>query len=305
VSEGPRPEIERALGFIGDHLDRPISVAQVARAAHLSPFHLHRVFHAAVGESIGREAARLLARRGHRIVRAARDTAALHALARDIEGEGGRAEVLPLDLTDAASIDRAAAALLAAGPCDVLVNNAGACHQGEFLAQPPTTQRAEMELNYWGALRLTRALLPAFIGRRAGAIVNVSSLLGSVASPTTACYGASKAALEAWTLALRAEVARFGVRVCLFVAPHTDTETGRRVKFDGVISVPVAYTARQLAHAVDRACRPGSRAPRKHIASPVYRLLLWLARVFPAFIEARVGASARALRPHDPPGAAG
>src|SRR6185369_15824809 len=54
MSEGHRPEIERALRFIGDHLDRPISVAEVARAARLSQFHLHRVFHATLGESIGR-----------------------------------------------------------------------------------------------------------------------------------------------------------------------------------------------------------------------------------------------------------
>jgi pimeloyl-ACP methyl ester carboxylesterase len=93
-------------------------------------------------------------------------------------------------------------------------------------------------------------VLPAFVRQRAGVIVNVSSLLGSVASPTTACYGASKAALESWTFALRAEVARFGVRASVFVAPHTDTETGRRVKFDGVLSVPVAYTARELVRAI-------------------------------------------------------
>jgi AraC family transcriptional regulator len=52
--EAARPEIQRALRFIGEHLDRPISVAEVAAAARLSEFHLHRVFHAIVGESIGR-----------------------------------------------------------------------------------------------------------------------------------------------------------------------------------------------------------------------------------------------------------
>lgn len=54
MADGQRPEIERALRFIAEHLERPISVAEVARAAHLSEFHLHRVFHAALGESIGR-----------------------------------------------------------------------------------------------------------------------------------------------------------------------------------------------------------------------------------------------------------
>jgi AraC family transcriptional regulator len=54
MASGHRPEIERALRFIGENLGRPISVAEVARAAHLSEFHLHRVFHASVGESVGR-----------------------------------------------------------------------------------------------------------------------------------------------------------------------------------------------------------------------------------------------------------
>jgi len=74
--------------------------------------------------------------------------------------------------------------------------------------------------------------------------------------------------------------------VSVFVAPHTDTEMGRRVRFEGVHSLPVAYTAKELIRTIDR-------APRKYAASPVYRLLLWLARLFPAFMEARVGKTAR------------
>jgi AraC family transcriptional regulator len=58
VEGAHRPEIERALRFIADHLDRPITVAEVARAAGMSEFHLHRVFHAEVGESIGRHITR-------------------------------------------------------------------------------------------------------------------------------------------------------------------------------------------------------------------------------------------------------
>src|SRR5262245_37040185 len=138
-----------------------------------------RILITGASRGIGREAARLLARRGHRVVLAARDAPALTALAREISSEGGHAEVLPVDLTDDGGVTRAVAELLGRGPCDVLVNNAGSIDQREFLMQPAETQRAEMELNYWGAVRLTRALLPAFVQRRAGVIVNVSSLLGS------------------------------------------------------------------------------------------------------------------------------
>jgi 3-oxoacyl-[acyl-carrier protein] reductase len=235
---------------------------------------------------IGSALSLLLAQRGDRVVLAARDEPALVKLAQAISARGGQAEVLPLDLSDDASVEAAVARLLAGGPVDVLVNNAGVCEQGEFLLRPAAHCRAELELNYCGPLRITRALLPSLIRRGTGTIVNVSSLIGSIASPTTANYGASKAALEAWSFALRAELARFGLRVTVFVAPHTDTEMGRRVKFAGVHSLPVDYTARELMHALDR-------APRRYAGSPVYRVLLRLAQLFPVWMERRVGSTAR------------
>jgi short-subunit dehydrogenase len=243
-----------------------------------------RIMITGASRGIGREAALLLAARGHALVLVARNEAELARVAAEVEHAGGRAQVLPMDITDAASVTAGLARVQ--GPVDVLVNNAGDCEQGEFVLQDEAKQRREMELNYWGPLRLTRALLPSFIARRAGLIVNVSSLIGSITSPTTSTYGATKAALEAWSLSLRAEVARYGVNVSIFVAPHTRTSLGERVRFEGVYSLPVRYTAEGLVHAIDR-------APRKFAASPVYRLLLWLGRMFPAFMEKRVGASAR------------
>lgn len=227
---------------------------------------------------IGREAALQLARAGHSLVLAARDRAALQAVAR----ECGDAEVMVMDVSSDASVERAVAELRS--PIDVLVNNAGSCDQATFLAQSDATRRAEMELNYWGALRVTRALLPMLIAR-AGTIVNVSSLVGTIAAPTTANYGATKAALEAWSHALRGEHPE--LKVCVFVAPHTDTPMGRAVKFEGVHSLPVAYTAAGLVRAIER-------PPRKVSASPVYNLLLWLARMFPRLMERQVARSALA-----------
>ena len=244
-----------------------------------------RILVTGASRGIGRETALQLASGGHTVILAARDEVALEGVAREVAQRGGRAEILPLDLTDERSVGDAVQSMLRRGGCDVLVNNAGICEQTEFLLQPGATQRAEMELNYWGTLRITRALLPALIARGSGLVVNVSSLLGSIPSPTTANYCATKAALEAWSHALRAEVVRFGVRVTVFVAPHTQTEMGMAVKFDGVASLPVAYTASQLVRAIDA-------APRKYAGSPVYRVFLWLARMFPAFMEARVGSSA-------------
>jgi short-subunit dehydrogenase len=154
--------------------------------------------------------------------------------------------------------------------------------------QSLATQRDEMALNFWGAVHTTRALLPAFIARGSGLIVNVSSLLGAVPAPTTVNYCAAKAALEQWSHALQTEVDRFGVRVSVYVAPHTDTELGRRTEWRGVKSLPVAYAAAQLISAVDR-------APRRRGAGPVYAVFLWLARHFPGFMERVVGNGTRHL----------
>lgn len=245
-----------------------------------------RILITGASRGIGRTTAELLARAGHRVVIAARDADALGEVVRTIASAGGQAEALPMDVTDDESVARAIATMLAKGPLDALVNNAGTCDQAEFLLQASALQQAEMALNYFGALRVTRAVLPHFIARGAGTIVNVSSLLGAIGSRSTANYSASKAALEAWSHALRAEVAHFGVRVSVFVAPHTATEMGRAVRFEGVPSLPVAYTANALVCAIDR-------APRVHVASPVYWLLLFFARLFPSFMEKRVSASAR------------
>jgi short-subunit dehydrogenase len=247
-----------------------------------------RILLTGASRGIGREAALQLARLGHRVVLVARNAQALVELAAEITATGGHAEIQPVDVTDLAAVERSVSEVLATGPCDILVNNAGWCDQGEWRLQHPATQRAEMELNYWGAVHMTRALLPNFLARGAGHIVNVSSLLGSVAAPTTVSYCASKAALEQWSHGLRAEVARFGVRVTIYVAPHTDNEQGRRVEWRGVKRLPVAYAAANLVKAIDR-------APRKCGAGPVYGLFLWLARHFPPLMERLVGDGTRHL----------
>lgn len=247
-----------------------------------------RILITGASRGIGREAALQLTRLGHRVVLVARDARALDALAAEIHAGGGHAEVVPLDVTDPAAVERAMGEVLAKGPCEVLVNNAGWSDQREWRLQHPATQRAEMELNYWGAVHVTRALLPSFLARGSGLVVNVSSILGSVAAPTTVSYCATKAALESWSHGLRAEVARFGVRVTIYVAPHTDNELGRRVEWRGVKRLPVAYAASQLVLAIDR-------APRRRAAGPVYALLLWLARHLPLLAERLIGDGTRHL----------
>jgi NAD(P)-dependent dehydrogenase (short-subunit alcohol dehydrogenase family) len=139
--------------------------------------------------------------------------------------EGGRAadglraerlHPLPLDVTNAAQCAAAIERIAAdCGRLDALVNNAGIDSLGALEDQPDYALRSVMEVNFFGALRLTRCALPLMRRGRDTTIVMMSSLSGLLGLPGSSAYCASKFALEGAAEALRNEVARFGVRVCL------------------------------------------------------------------------------------------
>ena len=158
---------------------------------------------------IGRATALEAARRGHRVYATARDRAGLEELA-GLSGMGA----LPLDVTDPESIRRAVEAASArTGRIDALVNNAGYAQYGSAEDVSAEEWRRQFDVNFFGAVEVTRAVLPAMRNARAGTIVNVSSVAGKIAIPFSAPYCASKHALEGFSDALRVEVAPFGIRV--------------------------------------------------------------------------------------------
>jgi short-subunit dehydrogenase len=248
-----------------------------------------RILITGASRGIGAETAVALATRGASLVLAARDRAALAGVAARVREAGAHAQVVCMDVTDDASVSAAAREVLAVGPLDVLINNAGgAAAQSRFLDHATDSCSRELELNYFGAQRVTRAFLPAMLARGRGTIVNVSSLLAAVPCPSMANYCGAKAALNAWSHALRGEVEASGVRVVVFMPSHTDTALGQSARFDGVYVLPVKYTAEQLVHAV-------GHTPRSMVTSPVFRSFVWLAGVFPGWAERRMAASTRAL----------
>lgn len=165
---------------------------------------------------IGFATALHLARNRHRVVATMRDLAKAGPLE-----EAARQERLPLtvrelDVTRQDSIDRAVAATRdGEGPIDVLVNNAGIGGATPLELTPEAEHRAMFEANYWGPIRMIQAVLPSMRERRAGCIVNVTSIAGRVATPNQIAYSASKHALAAASEALAHEVAAFGVRVAI------------------------------------------------------------------------------------------
>src|ERR1051326_7762865 len=158
---------------------------------------------------IGRALASVMASRGARVVATARDLGSIADL--DLMGM----KTVRLDVTDSASVE---AALKAAGPVDVLVNNAGYGLEGAIEEVSDDELREQYATNVFGPWRLCRAVLPGMRQRGRGAIVNISSAGGRAPFPGLGAYRSSKFALEGWSWTLHFEVARFGIRV-LIVEP--------------------------------------------------------------------------------------
>jgi NAD(P)-dependent dehydrogenase (short-subunit alcohol dehydrogenase family) len=157
----------------------------------------------------------------------------------DVLPASGRMRLLPLDVTDPRSI---AAALEAAGPIDVLVNNAGIGLFGAVEATPMATVREVFETNTFGTMAMTQAVIPQFRARRAGVVVNVTSSATLAPMPMVAVYTASKTAIEGYTASLAFELEEFGIRVKLVepgYGPNTRFASNGGARMQGL--VPEAY----------------------------------------------------------------
>lgn len=135
--------------------------------------------------------------------------------------------VLPLDVTDAASIEACVAAIEAAhGGIDILVNNAGYGSYGAIEEVPLAEARRQIEVNLFGLAALTQRAIPHMRERRWGKILNVTSIGGLQASPYGGWYHASKFAVEGLSSSLRQELEPFGVDVILIRPGAIKTEWG-------------------------------------------------------------------------------
>ncbi len=162
---------------------------------------------------IGYTTALHLARNGYRVFAGMRDLAKADPLRAAAAAERLPLEVIALDVTATDSVGTAFATAAAAGPVDVLVNNAGIGGATPLELTPEDEHRRMFETNYFGAVRCIQAVLPSMRERRHGAIVNVTSVAGRWATPNQIPYSASKWALECLGEALAHEVRRFGIRV--------------------------------------------------------------------------------------------
>jgi NAD(P)-dependent dehydrogenase (short-subunit alcohol dehydrogenase family) len=181
----------------------------------------------------GLETARLFHAEGWRVVATMRTPRA------DILPPSERLVILPLDVTRPDSI---AACLAAAGPIDVLVNNAGIGHIGALEATPLAKARQIFETNTFGVMAMTQAVIPQMRQRRAGMIVNVTSSVVLAQMPLVSVYAASKWAIEGFTECLAPELSAFGIEARLVqpgYGPGTRFTDNADLKIEDAI--PPAY----------------------------------------------------------------
>ncbi|MDB6047717.1 MAG: short chain dehydrogenase family protein [Pseudomonas sp.] len=157
----------------------------------------------------------------------------------DILPGSRRLRVLGLDVTDPESIRQA---VEAAGPIDVLVNNAGIGVLGALEGTSMDTAREIFETNTFGTMAMIQAVLPQFRQRRAGVIVNVTSSVTLRSLPLLSVYTASKAAVNAFTESLALELQQFNVRVSLVLPGRApDTRFGENAQKRMQSAIPEAY----------------------------------------------------------------
>jgi NAD(P)-dependent dehydrogenase (short-subunit alcohol dehydrogenase family) len=179
---------------------------------------------------IGRACAELLAARGLRVYGASRHPEPHAAF-----------ESLRMDVREEASVDEAVADVMRReGRIDVAVNNAGIALAGAVEDTSLEEAKDQFEVNFFGVLRVCRAVLPILREQGSGYIVNIGSIGGLVAIPYQGLYSASKFALEGLSESLRLEVGRFGVHVVLIEpGDHRTSITKNRRRTAGSRSNPV------------------------------------------------------------------
>jgi NAD(P)-dependent dehydrogenase (short-subunit alcohol dehydrogenase family) len=175
---------------------------------------------------IGLAAAHKLAEAGAITIICGRDEDKLLEAKKEVEARGFELITYPADLSDMADCDRFAQVLIANhGGVDVLVNNAGRSIRRAIEASYDRFHDFErtMQLNYFGALRLTMALLPSMTARKRGHVINISSIGVLTNAPRFSAYVASKAALDAWTRCASSELQDLGIKFTTINMPLVRT----------------------------------------------------------------------------------
>lgn len=216
-----------------------------------------RILITGASQGIGKQLALAAARRGARVLAAARSESLLQELLAEAKTQGHSLEYVVADVTSPADrLKMVQAAQEKFGGLDVLINNAGIGATGHFADVAPDRMRKIFEVNFFGLTETTRAFLPMLKQGAKPAIVNISSVAARRGIPARGAYSASKFAVQGFSDALRAELAKDGIDV-LVVCPgltqtnfsHNMIEQKALIKFDhlrGMTADQVAWKTLRL-----------------------------------------------------------
>ena len=166
------------------------------------------------GSGLGLAMARGLAEAGARVVLNGRNRDKLEAAAAPLRGDGLQAETADFDVTDSQVVNGAVARIAERfGAIDILVNNAGVQHRAPIEQFSDADWRRVLATNLDAPFFLARAVIPAMKARRSGKIINIGSLMSSLARPTTVPYQVSKGGIAMLTRGLAVELAPHGIQV--------------------------------------------------------------------------------------------
>ena len=230
----------------------------------------------------------------------------VYELSRRVEGVAGLRHI-SADITDETAVERAVAQVLdEAGQIDVLVNNAGFGISGAVEFTAAAEAQKLFDVNFFGMVRMNRAVIPVMRRQGFGRIVNLSSVAAPIAIPFQAYYSATKAAVNAYTAALANELRPYGVTVCAvmpgdictgFTAAREKNRAGDE-EYGGRIARSVAVMEHDEQNGMDPAVagRFIARVAQKKSVAPVYtigftyKLFTFLVRILPGrFLNWLVG----------------
>ena len=217
------------------------------REANLNPLHEQVAVVTGAGRGIGAAIARKLAALGAVVILCGRKREPLESTAAEIGEAGGRAEVLPCDVTDLSSVEAAAQHIdKTHGRADILVNNAGIGGFGGPLHEmPPESWDAVLNTNLRGVYYCIRSFAPMMIRAKNGHIINISSLAGKNRLPNGAAYAASKWGLNGLSYSVAEELRTHNIRVSVVcpgsvdtdLSPHTGKDSKKMLRPEDVAHV--------------------------------------------------------------------
>jgi short-subunit dehydrogenase len=204
---------------------------------------------------IGAATAEDLARRGATVVAVARRADRLAETVERCRRHGAPARAYPCDVSDrSACEDLVADTARDHGRVDIVVNNAGVSLRRHAAEASVDEIERVMKINFYGAVYTTMAALSGMVDRRAGSIVNVTSVAGYIPNPRESAYGASKAALSLWSHGLAVDLAGSGVHVGVLSPGPIDTEIWGKdeeeAAYDGKL-YPPSIVAEGIANMIE------------------------------------------------------